>query len=136
MAGRSILVVDDEVLLRDLLARSLKHAGYMVQTAQTGEEALAAFARSPFDLVLVDVRMPGMNGYALCAALRQMSDVPIILLTSLGAPDEIVHGYGVGADDYITKPFQLREIEARIQALLRRPAEQQPRQGPGLERAS
>jgi DNA-binding response OmpR family regulator len=123
MSARRILVVDDEALLRDLLANSLRRAGYEVQTAHSGEDALAIFAQVPADLVLVDVRMPGMDGYALCRAFRQQSDVPIILLTSLNSPDAIVDGYGVGADDYITKPFKLREVEVRIQALLRRTSE-------------
>lgn len=117
-----ILVVDDEPFLRDLLRRSLQHAGYMVHTAQNGDEALALFSSNPIDLVLVDVRMPGMNGHTVCATIRQQSDVPIILLTSLDKPEEMIQGYNAGADDYITKPFQFREIAVRIEALLRRAA--------------
>jgi DNA-binding response OmpR family regulator len=123
MSAPHILVVDDEPLLRSLLEMSLERVGYRVQLARGGEEALTLFASAPIDLALIDVMMPGMNGYALCEALRQQSDVPIILLTSLDNPDEIVYGFSVGADDYITKPFQFRELEMRIQALLRRTTE-------------
>jgi DNA-binding response OmpR family regulator len=123
MSARRILIVDDEELLRELLANSLRRAGYEVQTAPSGEAALAIFAQLPADLLLVDIRMPDMNGYDFCRIIRQQSDVPIILLTSLDTPEAMVDGYGVGADDYITKPFKLREVEARIQALLRRDAD-------------
>jgi DNA-binding response OmpR family regulator len=122
MPTPQILVVDDEPLLRNLLERSLKRAGYGVVTAASGEDALALFASTPVDLLLVDVMMPGIDGYALCAAVRELSTAPIILLTSLDNADEVVHGFSVGADDYITKPFQFRDLEVRIQALLRRAA--------------
>lgn len=117
-----ILVVDDEALLRDLLKRSLQHAGYVVHTAQNGDEALTLFSSLPIDLALIDVMMPGMNGHVVCSTIRQESDVPIILLTSLDTPEEIVQGYRAGADDYITKPFQFRDIAIRIETLLRRAA--------------
>lgn len=120
MSTPQILVVDDEPLLRSLLEMSLKRAGYQVQLARGGAEALGILTSAPIDLALIDVMMPDMNGYVLCETIRRQSEVPIILLTSLDNPDEIVYGFSVGADDYITKPFQFREIETRIQALLRR----------------
>ena len=126
MSAPQILVVDDEPLLRNLLELSLKRAGYVVYVVSNGNEALTIFASTPIDLALVDVMMSGMDGYQLCAALRQQSEVPVILLTSLDNPDEIVYGFSVGADDYITKPFQFRDLEVRIQALLRRAATAKP----------
>jgi DNA-binding response OmpR family regulator len=121
-----ILVVDDEPLLRNLLEISLKRAGYVVYTASSGEEALRLFASTPIDLALIDVLMPGMNGFQVCEALRQQSDIGLILLTSLDNPDEVVHGFSVGADDYITKPFQFRDLEVRVRALLRRTDASEP----------
>lgn len=120
MPETHILVVDDEVILRNLLQRSLTRAGYRVYTTSNGHEALVIFAEQPIHLVLVDGRMPGMDGFALCEALRSQSDVPIIMVTSLDNPDEVIRGFGAGADDYITKPFQFREVETRIASLLRR----------------
>ena len=126
MSAPQILVVDDEPLLRNLLELSLKRAGFVVYVVSNGDEALTIFASTPIDLALVDVMMPGMDGYQLCATLRQQSEVPVILLTSLDNPDEIVYGFSIGADDYITKPFQFRDLEVRIQALLRRAATTKP----------
>ena len=119
-------MVDDEPLLRNLLERSLKRAGYSVITASNGADALALFAATTIDLALVDVMMPGLDGDQVCVELRQQSSVPVILLTSLDNADEIVHGFSVGADDYITKPFQFRDLEVRIQALLRRATPHSP----------
>ncbi|MCB0183426.1 MAG: response regulator, partial [Caldilineaceae bacterium] len=111
------MVVDDERILRDLLERSLVRAGYRVHVASNGHEALAIFAECPIHLVLADGRMPGMDGFELCEALRQQSDLPIIMITSLDNPDEVIHGFMAGADDYITKPFQFRDVETRIASL-------------------
>lgn len=115
-----ILVVDDEEPLRNLLRISLQKGGYTVYTAGNGREALEVFKASPIDLVLLDILMPDMDGYTLCAELRKRSDVPIIMLSALNRPDDVVYGFSLGADDYISKPFQFREVEVRIQAILRR----------------
>ena len=115
-----ILVVDDEEPLRDLLRISLQKAGYKVIVARNGHEALEVFGRTPVDLVLMDVMMPDMDGFEVCVELRKRSDVPVVMLTALNRPDDIVHGFNLGADDYISKPFTFREVEVRIQAILRR----------------
>ncbi|MDQ3249328.1 MAG: response regulator transcription factor [Chloroflexota bacterium] len=115
-----ILVVDDEEPLRDLLRISLQKAGYKVVVARNGQEALDMFTRTQVDLVLMDVMMPDMDGFEVCMELRKRSDVPVVMLTALNRPDDIVHGFNLGADDYISKPFTFREVEVRIQAILRR----------------
>jgi DNA-binding response OmpR family regulator len=115
-----VLVVDDEKMIRSLLKMSLQRMGYDVVTAEAGPEALALFEERHFDLVLLDILMPGMDGFALCAELRSISDVPIVMLTALNRPDDIVRGLEAGADNYITKPFTFKEVEARIRAILRR----------------
>lgn len=116
----NILVVDDEEPLRNLLRVSLSKAGYKVFVAGNGVEALDVFSRNAIDLVMLDVMMPEMDGFTACAELRKRTDVPIVMLTALNRPDDIVHGFGLGADDYITKPFTFREVEVRLQAILRR----------------
>jgi DNA-binding response OmpR family regulator len=115
-----ILIVDDEEALRNLLRISLQKAGYTVSTAGNGKEAMDLFRQATVDLVLLDILMPDMDGYTLCAELRKRSDVPIIMLSALNRPDDVVYGFSLGADDYISKPFQFREVEVRIQAILRR----------------
>jgi DNA-binding response OmpR family regulator len=115
-----VLVVDDEEGLRNLLRASLIKAGYKVMLAANGQEAMDLFGRNEFGLVLLDVMMPGMDGFATCIELRKRSNVPIVMLTALNRPDDIVHGFNLGADDYITKPFTFREVEARLQAIIRR----------------
>ena len=115
-----ILVVDDEEPFRNLLRLSLDHVGYQVETARNGIEALEAFDQEPFDLVLLDVMMPLMNGLETCKELRKRSDVPVVMLTALSRPDDIIDGFAAGADDYIGKPFTFREVEIRLQAILRR----------------
>ncbi len=121
MSAAHLLIIDDDAVLRDLLHYSLTRSGYQVKLASGGQEALVLFAEHQFDLVLLDIMMPGQDGYEICTILRADSSVPIIMLSSLDNPDAVVRGLAAGADDYITKPFQLREVEARIQALLRSP---------------
>jgi DNA-binding response OmpR family regulator len=116
----TILVVDDEEALCNLLQISLHRQGYQVNVAHNGREALEVVATAKTDLVLLDVMMPEMDGFTTCIELRKRTDVPIVLLTALNRPDDIVHGFNVGADDYITKPFTFREVEVRLQAILRR----------------
>lgn len=115
-----ILVVEDEDPLRELLKISLQKVGYKVITARNGREARQLFETHEIDLVLLDVMMPEIDGFILCAELRQQSDVPIVILSALNRPDDIVYGFSLGADDYICKPFTFREIEVRLQAILRR----------------
>lgn len=121
-AERSIrvLVADDQDMMRELLSMSLQRMGYTVMTARNGKEAFELFQTHPFDLLLLDVVMPEMTGFEVCAAVRQFSDVPVIMLTALSRPDDIVTGLEQGADNYITKPFSFKEVEAKIQAIVRR----------------
>ena len=115
-----ILVVEDEEHLRNLLRMSLERIGHDVLTAADGEEALHLLSTTVVDLVLMDVMMPNINGIEACRAIREYSDVPIIMLTAINRPDDIARALEIGADDYITKPFSFVEIEARVEAVLRR----------------
>ena len=115
-----VLVVDDEKMIRSLLKMSLQRMGYEVTTADDGAEALDLFQTQQFDLVLLDILMPNVDGFTVCSELRRESDVPIVMLTALNRPDDIVRGLELGADNYITKPFTFKEVEARIRAILRR----------------
>ena len=116
-----ILVVDDEPDLREILQCNLEAAGYDVDTASSAEEALQMMDRCP-SLLLLDVMMGGMSGFALAKVLRKERGlkVPIIFLTAKDTEDDLLHGFSVGADDYISKPFSLQEVMARVKAVLRR----------------
>jgi two-component system, OmpR family, response regulator MprA len=119
-AGR-LLVVDDDPDVRDSLERALRHAGYAVTTAVHGADALDSLARSPVDLIVLDVLMPMVDGFDVCRRLRQRGDAtPVLVLTARDAIDDRVTGLEAGADDYLVKPFALRELLARVGALLRR----------------
>ncbi len=115
-----ILVVDDEESYRDALSIALDREGFSVITAADGAEALTAFDRDHPVLVLLDVMLPKMSGIDICREIRSRSSVPIIMVTAKNAEIDTVVGLEVGADDYITKPFSLRELVARVRALLRR----------------
>ncbi|MCX8996756.1 response regulator [Rhizobiaceae bacterium BDR2-2] len=115
-----ILVVDDHKEIRDLLARYLTQNGLRVSTASGGNEMRQQMRAAAIDLVILDVMMPGEDGLTLCKFLRQSSDVPIVLLTAVSEETDKVVGLEIGADDYVTKPFNPRELLARIRALLRR----------------
>jgi two-component system response regulator MprA len=116
-----LLVVDDDNDVRDSLRLALGYAGYAVTTAANGAEALSAVAQSPVDLIILDVLMPMLNGLDACRALRSRGDVtPVLVLTARDAIDDRVAGLEAGADDYLVKPFALRELLARVNALLRR----------------
>lgn len=115
-----ILVVEDELTFQKLICTSLERQGHTVTVAGTGAEALARLREMPIDLVLLDILLPDMNGFDICQEIRIFSRVPIVMLTSLNRTDDIVHGFNVGADDYITKPFRMREVQVRIEAILRR----------------
>jgi DNA-binding response OmpR family regulator len=118
------LVVDDDRVLADLLAFTLRKEGFQVVQAFDGASALVRWETERPDIVLLDVnlppKIPSMNGFSICARLRQVTDIPIILLTVRGDEDDIIHGLHVGADDYILKPFSPRQLVARVQAVLRR----------------
>lgn len=116
----NILVVEDEEFLRNLLIVSLEREGYRVYPVRDGVEALSAFSSQDFDLILLDVLMPRMDGFEVCSEIRKRSDVPIVLLTALNGPDDVVQGFEIGADDFISKPFTFKEVNARLQAILRR----------------
>ncbi len=121
MSKRStILAVDDEPHVLRLLKANLESSGYKVLTAQNGEEAVEAVARESPDLVILDLMLPKMDGYAVCRRIREFSAVPVIILTARSAEVDLVHGFEVGADDYLTKPFSVTELLMRVQAVLRR----------------
>jgi DNA-binding response OmpR family regulator/signal transduction histidine kinase/CHASE3 domain sensor protein len=115
-----VLVVDDDPALRRLLETSLPDAGYHVQTAIEAQAALEAVAQQPPDIILLDIMLPGADGFTLCKQLREWTSVPIIMLTARAAEKDVVLGLQLGADDYITKPFRASELIARIEAVLRR----------------
>lgn len=117
-----ILVVDDESRYLRVLRATLEGAGYRVVTAANGADALALAEQSSFDLVLLDVRMPGLDGLATCRRLRQFALTPVIMLTALAEEEDRIHGLDAGADDYVTKPFSAGELLARVRAVLRRAA--------------
>jgi two-component system, OmpR family, response regulator MprA len=113
--------VDDDPDVRDSLERALGYAGFTVETAPNGAEALSTLSRNPVDLVIMDVLMPMMNGLEACRALRSKGhDTPVLVLTARDSIDDRVSGLDAGADDYLVKPFALRELIARVRALLRR----------------
>jgi two-component system response regulator ResD len=115
-----ILIVDDEQPMRRLLSLYLRESGYITHEASSGEEAVTTIRKSQYGLVLLDVMMPGMTGWDVCTSIRKISTVPIIMLTARDETQDKVKGLRLGADDYITKPFEKEELLARVQALLRR----------------
>jgi DNA-binding response OmpR family regulator len=118
--AQTILLVDDEDSVQKLLAYPLERDGYTVIPAQDGEEALTRFEHEQVDLVVLDVMLPRLDGLEVCRRLRERSSVPIIMLTARGDELDKVLGLELGADDYITKPFSIREFRSRVRALLRR----------------
>jgi two-component system response regulator RegX3 len=120
---QTILVVDDEQSYRDALSVALRGEGFSVETAADGAEAIERFEASRPALVLLDVMLPQMSGVDVCRELRTRSQVPIIMVTARNAEIDAVVGLEVGADDYVTKPFRLRELVARVRAALRRAPE-------------
>lgn len=128
LAGQQILVVDDDREIARLLTELLERYDYQVQVAHSAEAARQLLNARPFDLVILDVLMPGETGTELCLHIRRHSAVPIIMLTAVSELPDRVIGLEVGADDYIAKPFEGRELLARIRALLRRLGQGRPRQ--------
>jgi len=123
-----ILLAEDEEPTRVLVQRCLERDGYRVVAVRNGQEALQAFAAELFDMVILDVNMPQLDGWTVCTELRKRTDVPIMMLTANTRSDDIVQGIQMGADNYVTKPFTLRELRARIQAVLRRTAHKMQRE--------
>jgi DNA-binding response OmpR family regulator len=117
---RGVLVVDDDEDIRLLLEEVLRGAGYAVTTAGDGRDALRTFHANPADLVILDLSMPELDGFETLERLRDLSDVPVILLTARSSEIDKVRGFRAGADDYVVKPFGRQELLARIEALLRR----------------
>jgi DNA-binding response OmpR family regulator len=118
--ARTILVVDDETTLRETLVDALEADGFRVVAAADGREALAVFRAERPDLILLDVMLPELSGVEVCRIIRAESSVPIVMLTAKDSELDKVVGLELGADDYVTKPFSLRELSARIRALFRR----------------
>ncbi len=114
------LVIDDDRVLADLVAFTLRREGFQVVQGYDGEAALHSWAKEQPDLVVLDVNLPKLDGFAVCRRIREQADTPIILLTVRGEEDDIVRGLELGADDYISKPFSPRQLVARAQAVLRR----------------
>ena len=115
-----ILVVDDEPRYLRLIEANLLTEGYEVVTAQDGLQAVEIFSSNPTELILLDIMMPNLDGFAVCQRIRQFSNVPIIILTAKGEEQDRVRGLDLGADDYLTKPFSATELLARVRAVLRR----------------
>jgi len=117
------LIADDDRVLADVVAFTLRREGFQVIHAYDGEKALQRWAEEQPDLVVLDVNMPKLDGFAVCRRIRAQSDTPILLLTVRGEEDDVVRGLELGADDYITKPFSPRQLVARAHAVLRRAGE-------------
>ncbi len=120
MGQYKIMVVDDEVKLLDLIKNYLEREGFCVITVHSGEEAISLFSTQKPDLVVLDIMMPGMSGYDVCRNICSKSNTPVIMLTAKSEEVDKLLGLELGADDYITKPFSLRELSARIRVVLRR----------------
>jgi DNA-binding response OmpR family regulator len=118
--GTQILTVEDDERIRTAVRIALEDEGWAVTEADSGEEALNAFKRLPADVVLIDIMLPGIDGFEVCRSLRKVSDVPIVMVTARSDTHDVVAGLEAGADDYLTKPFAPKELSARIRALLRR----------------
>jgi DNA-binding response OmpR family regulator len=118
--GTRILTVEDDERIRTAVRLALEDEGWEVEEADTGEEALQAFTRQPSDVVLIDIMLPGIDGFDVCRSIRRVSDVPIVMVTARADTHDVVAGLEAGADDYLTKPFAPKELSARIRALLRR----------------
>jgi len=118
--GTRILAVEDDERIRFAVKLALEDEGWVVDEAESGEEAIELFQRSAPDVVLIDIMLPGIDGFELCRTLRRTSDVPVVMVTARNDTHDVVAGLEAGADDYLTKPFAPKELSARIRALLRR----------------
>ncbi|MEM9515017.1 MAG: response regulator transcription factor, partial [Actinomycetota bacterium] len=118
--GTRILAVEDDERIRSAVKLALEDEGWVVDEAESGEEAIDMFQASAPDVVLIDIMLPGIDGFELCRTLRRTSDVPVVMVTARNDTHDVVAGLEAGADDYLTKPFAPKELSARIRALLRR----------------
>ena len=118
--GTRILTVEDDERIRTAVKLALEDEGWEVAEATSGEEAVEQFSRRPADVVLIDIMLPGIDGFEVCRSIRKQSDVPIIMVTARADTYDVVAGLEAGADDYLTKPFVPKELSARIRAILRR----------------
>lgn len=118
--GTRILAVEDDERIRSAVKLALEDEGWTVDEAESGEEAIDLFNQVVPDVVLIDIMLPGIDGFELCRTIRRTSDVPVVMVTARNDTHDIVAGLEAGADDYLTKPFQAKELSARIRALLRR----------------
>lgn len=125
MEERSILIAEDEQKIADTLKMGLQENGFYVEVAYDGKIGLKLFETHPFSLVILDINLPGINGYELCKLIRAKdAHIPIIMLTALSSLDDKIEGYDAGADDYIIKPFEFRELLMKIRVLLKRTMQQ------------
>ena len=115
-----ILTVEDDERIRTAVRMALEEEGWDVEETASGEEALDAFSRRPADVVLIDIMLPGIDGFEVCRNIRRLGDVPIVMVTARSDSHDVVAGLEAGADDYLRKPFDPKELSARIRALLRR----------------
>lgn len=122
---KTILVVDDEEMIRDAVSSYLGKKGFHVLSAETGKQALECFEAQAIDFVILDLMLPDLPGEEICSWIRKRSRVPVIMLTARTMEDDLLNGLRIGADDYITKPFSLKELYARIEVILRRTSESQ-----------
>jgi DNA-binding response OmpR family regulator len=118
--GTRILTVEDDERIRTAVRLALEDEGWEVDETDNGEDALTVFTREPSDVVLIDIMLPGIDGFEVCRSIRKISDVPIVMVTARNDTHDVVAGLEAGADDYLTKPFAPKELSARIRALLRR----------------
>ncbi len=133
MASETLLLVDDDTTLLRFLTEYLEREGFAVRTADRGQVALRLFFEARPDIVVLDVMMPGMDGWEVCARLRELAETPVILLTAKTGEADKLRGFRLGVDDYITKPFSLAELGARIRAVLTRTAVQRSEQASVLQ---
>lgn len=130
--ARRVLVVDDEKLIVKGIRFSLEQDGMEVDCAYDGEEALEKARSNPYDIILLDIMLPKMDGFEVCQQIRDFSDVPIVMLTAKGDDMDKILGLEYGADDYITKPFNILEVKARIKAIIRRASHREAREDPNV----
>ncbi|TWH47424.1 response regulator transcription factor [Sporomusa sp. KB1] len=132
MTGKTVLLVDDEQAIRELLALYLNKEGFTVHEAADGAEALIKNQEYKPDIIILDIMMPVLDGLEVCRQIRKFSNIPIIMLTSRAEDEDRIMGLELGADDYVTKPFNSREVVARVKAVLRRLAAPQQQPAPAL----
>lgn len=117
---KNVLVIDDEAMIRESVSAYIAKQGYHVFTAEDGKKALEIFQNHPIMFVILDLMLPGMSGEEVCQAIRKQSRVPIIMLTAKTQEKDVLNGLSIGADDYVTKPFSVKQLYARMEAILRR----------------